>query len=48
MACTFFVAPSAKLDIVKADKTQMVEISWEPFDYSAPAVPHQNNGNYCR
>ena len=44
------LASGAKLDIVKVDKTQMVEISWEPsviqFD-GAPTVPDQNNGNYC-
>ena len=28
------LASSAKLDIVKVDKTQMVEIGWEPSDYS--------------
>ena len=28
------LASSAKLDIVKVNKTQMVEISWESSDYS--------------
>ena len=42
------LASSAKLDIVKVDNAQMVEISWEPSDHSIPAVIDQNNGNYCR
>ena len=47
------LASSAKLDIVKVDKTQMVEISSAGSHLTiqfkgAPAVPDQNNGNYCR
>ena len=33
------LASSATLDIVKAEMTQMVEISWEPSDYSIQTSP---------
>ena len=47
MACIFFSISSGKLEIVKVDKTRIVEISWESSDYSietSPRVPDQNNG----
>ena len=33
------LASSAKLDIFKVDKTQMVEVSWEPSYYSIQTSP---------
>ena len=35
----FSLASSAMFDIVKVDKTQMVEVSWKPSDYSIQMRP---------
>ena len=35
----FPIASTAKQDIVKADKTKMIEISWVPSEYSIQTSP---------